>query len=58
MLFSSTITNETKKIFVTVVGLMEVKYGLINGKLHQTIGVINLSKIENWNKIKKSPLGG
>ena len=58
MLFSSTIKNETEKIFATVVGLMDAKYSLINGELHQTIYVINLRKIENWNKIKKSPLGG
>ena len=55
LLFSSTVSNETKKkIYVTVGGLMDAKYGLINEKLYQTIGVINLSKIKYWNEIKKS----
>ena len=43
-----------KKIFVTRSGLIDAKYGLINEKLYQTIGVINLNKIKNWMKIKKS----
>ena len=34
--------NETKKIFVTVAGLMNAKYALINAKLYQIIGMINL----------------
>ena len=54
LLFSSTIKNETKKIFVTVGGLMDAKYSLINGKLYQTISVINLNEIRNWSKIKRS----
>ena len=33
---------------------MDAKYGLINRKLYQTIGVINLNKIKNRNEIKKS----
>ena len=43
-----------EKIFVTTNGLIDSKYGLINGKLYQTIGVINLNKIKNWNEIEKS----
>ena len=43
-----------KKIFVTRNRLIDAKYSLINGKLYQTTGVINLNKIKNWNKIKKS----
>ena len=53
LLFLSAIKYETEKIFVTVGGLMNAKYSLINGKLYQTIGVINLNKIKNCNKIKK-----
>ena len=45
-----------KKIFVTVGGLMDAKYGLTNGKLYQTIGVINLNEIKNWNELKKFSL--
>ena len=33
---------------------MDAKYSLINEKLYQTIGVINLNEIKNWNKMKKS----
>ena len=43
-----------EKIFVTVGGLMDAKYDLINEKQYQTIGIINLEKIKNWNEIKKS----
>ena len=41
-----------KKYLLTVGGLMDAKYGLINEKLYQTIGVINLKEIKNWNEIK------
>ena len=44
MLFLSAIKNETVKIFVTVGGLINAKYGLINRK---AIGVINLNEIKN-----------
>ena len=54
LLFLSAIKNEMEKIFVTVGGLMDAKYSLINGNLYQTIGVINLNEIKNWNKIRKS----
>ena len=54
LLFLSAIKSETKKIFVTVGGLMDAKYSLINGNIYQTIGVINLNEIKNWNKIRKS----
>ena len=57
LLFFNAIKNKTEKIFVTVGGLMDAKYGLMNGKLYQTIGVINMNKIKNWNKIKKSSPG-
>ena len=46
--------KQHKKIFVTVGGLVDVNYSLINGKLYQTTGMINLSKIENWDEITKS----
>ena len=52
LLFSSAIKNEMEKILVTVGGLMDAKYDHINRKLYQTIGVINLNEIRNWNKIK------
>ena len=54
LLFLSAIKNETEKVFVTVGGLMDAKYSLINRKLYQKIGIINLNEIKNWSKIKKS----
>ena len=54
LLFSSAVKNKAEKIFVTVGGLMDAKYGFINRKLYQTVGVINLNEIKNWNEIKKS----
>ena len=54
LLVSSALKNEMEKIFVTVGGLMDAKYGLINGKLYKTIGVVNLNEIKNQNEIKKS----
>ena len=47
-LFSSAIKNDTEKIFVTMVGLIKTKFDIINGKLYQTSGIINLNKIKNW----------
>ena len=38
---------QVKKISLTTNGLIDAKYDLINGKLHQTIGAINLNKIKN-----------
>ena len=54
LLFLNAIKNETGKILVTVGGLMDAKYLLINGKLYQTIDVTHLNEIKNWNEIKKS----
>ena len=54
LLFSSAIKNDTEKIFIVVGGLVDAKYSIINGKIYQTIGVINASEIENWDEIKKS----
>ena len=46
-LFSSLMINDTEIIFVTTSGLFDAKYSLVNGKLYQTIEVINLNEIEN-----------
>ena len=53
VLFSSTIKNEPEKTFVTTHGLTDAKCGLINQKLYQTFGVININGIKNWNEIEK-----
>ena len=52
LLFSSGLTNNTNVIFVSCNGLEEAKESLINGKLFKTLGVINLTEIEFWDKIK------
>ena len=52
LLFSSSIKEDTKFIFITTNGLNNAKDILINSKIFQGIGVIYISEIENWNKIK------
>ena len=52
LLFSSSVKEDTKVIFITTNGLNDAKDILINGKIFQGIGVIYISEIENWNKIK------
>ena len=42
----------THHIFVSCNGLNEAKESLINVKLFKTLGVINLTEIESWDKIK------
>ena len=53
LLFSSSIKANTKTIFITTNGLNDAKDILINGKLFQGIGIVYISEIENWDKIKK-----
>ena len=52
ILFSSAIKNETQNIFVTCHNLNSTKKALINAKIYSLLGIINLSEIENWSKIK------
>ena len=52
LLFSSSIKEVTKVIFITTNGLNGAKDILINSKIFQGIGIIYISEIENWNKIK------
>ena len=49
LLFSSSIKEDTKVIFITINGL-DI---LINGKIFQGIDAIYISEIETWDKIKK-----
>ena len=53
ILFSSSVQEETKVVFLTTTGLNEVHDILINRKLFKAIGVVYTNEIENWNKIKK-----
>ena len=57
LLFSSAIKEDTNAIFITTNGLNDAKDILINGKVFQGIGVIYISEIENWDKIKKNHIG-
>ena len=52
LLFSSSIKEDTKVIFITTNDLNDAKEILINNKIFQGIGVIYISEIENWDKIK------
>ena len=47
LLFSSSIKDHTKVIFITRNGLNDAKDILINGKIFQAIGVIYISEIKN-----------
>ena len=52
LLFPATIQNDTNQIFVTGRELNKAKTALINGKILNILGVINLDKINTWEKIK------
>ena len=43
LLFSSAISTNTSTIFITSIRLNNANEALINGKLHKTLGVINLT---------------
>ena len=53
LLFSLSIKEDTKIIFITTNGLNNTKDVLINEKIFQGIDVIYISEFENWGKIKK-----
>ena len=53
LLFSSSVQKDSKKFFITTTGFLCAKYILINEKIYQAIGVINLNEINGWEKIKK-----
>ena len=57
LLFSSSIKEDTKAIFITTNGLNDAKDLLINGKPFRGIGVIYISEIEKWDKIKTNQIG-
>ena len=51
LLFLSSVQNDTEKFFITTAGLLDAKFSLIHGKIHQAIGVINLNEIDDWETI-------
>ena len=56
ILLLSSVTNDTKQIFVTCRGSNNAKTALINGKIYNILGIINLNKINNWEYIKGKSL--
>ena len=54
ILLSSSVQEETQVIFLTVSGLNEARYILINGKVYKAIGCIFTNEMEGWDKIKKT----
>ena len=56
LLFLSSVQNDTKKKFVICRELNDAKVALINDKISNILGVINLNKIENWEYIKGKSL--
>ena len=56
ILFPSSITNNTKQIFVTCRELNNAKKALMNNKIYNILGIINLNKINNWDYIKGKSL--
>ena len=52
LLFPANIQNDTNQIFLTCRELNKAKTGLINGKILSILGMINLDKINEYNKIK------
>ena len=52
LLFSASITNDTQQIFIVCYNLDSAKKALINGKLYSILGIINISEIKNWDKVK------
>ena len=46
ILFPSSVTNDTKQIFVTCRELNNAK--ITNGKIYSILGIVNLNKISNW----------
>ena len=56
ILLLSSVTNDTKQIFVTYRELRNVKEALINSKTYSIFGIVNLDKISNWEYIKGKSL--
>ena len=52
ILFSASISNDTQNVFITCSNLHSAKKALINGKIYNLLGIINLNEIKNWDKIK------
>ena len=59
LLFSSSITNDTQNVFVKfkrICYLNSAKKTLINGKIYDILGIVNLREIKNWETIKQNSI--
>ena len=56
ILFSASITNDTQNVFITCSNLNSAKQALINGKIYNLLGIINLNEIKNRDKIKRKSI--
>ena len=56
ILFPTSVKNDTEQIFLTCRELNDVKKSLINSKIYGLLGIIDLTKINNWDKIKGQSL--
>ena len=52
LLISSLVVQDTSVIFLICNGLNDARDFLINRKLYKTVGVINISEIKDWAKLK------
>ena len=51
---STNLQNSTDIIFITCEGLTEAKTALINSKLYETLDVVYLSQIKDWDLIRNN----
>ena len=51
LLFSSSFINDTHVFFITCNELNDSRKASINRKIYNTLGIINISQIKNWDKI-------
>ena len=52
ILFPASIKNNTEHVFITSRELNDVKKGLVNSKIYKLLGIIDLKKKHNWDRIK------
>ena len=52
ILFPASIKNNTEQVFITRRELNDIKKGLIDSKIYGLLGIIDLKKNNNWEKIK------
>ena len=55
-MFPESIKNDTEQIFITSRELNDVKKSLINSKIYGLLWIIDLKKINNWDKVKGQSL--